>query len=255
MSGIIDNLVSGWGQSYAGKVKAYQEQAKSLHRREEMSLGAMYALEREQFKSNSNRDLIYLKNSHALDIEDRRANLAIELEEKRSVLTRWIEEFRGKREQEVEQIRQDGRLTLQEREHIHRRLIIELEQAEERYRRDNEFERHLELTKQNDKLQIFQKQREAVYALELKRFESALADRESFTNQFLKEFSARHELGKSHNEIIGGMMQNNLQTNNKMNEMILAAFIAKTAKAQEKSVEQASKEAVNKALGKWDNEV
>lgn len=255
MSGFIDNFISGFGQSYAARVKSYQEQTKSLYRREEVSLGAMYALEREQFKANSNRDLVYLKNNHALDIENRRANLALELEEKKSILSRWIEEFRGGRAKEIEELRQDGRLAIQEREHVHNRLIIELEQAEERYKQDNEYERSLEINKQKDKLQVFQKQREIVYSLELKRFESILSDRESFTNQFLQEFSARHELAKTQSEIIGGMMQNNLQTNNKMNEMILAAVIAKVTSSQDKKSEQASKDAVGRVLDGWKGEI
>ena len=171
----------------------------------------------------------YLKHGHHLEIEDGRASLTREVEEKRGVLARWVEEFRGRSAKEVEEIRQTGRVSLQEREHVHRRLLLEFDQAEERLRADEAHGKQLALAKKTDELATFQRQREAVYALEAKRFDTILAERQSHTGQLLAEYASRNETGRSVVMSTASMLAAGLQENSKINEMILAAVIAKKA--------------------------
>lgn len=229
MSNGIDPFSFRWMENHRASIRAQQDQAKSYYRREEVSLSARYAAEMEQFKASTARDLAYLNHGHHLEVEDRRANLTREVEEKRGILARWVEEFRGRSAKEVEEIRQTGRTSLQEREHVHRRLLIELDQAEERVRADEAHAKQLVLVKKTDELATFQRQREAIYALEARRFDTILAERQAHTTQLLAEYASRNATGQSVVTATASMLAAGLQDNSKMNEMILAAVIAKKA--------------------------
>lgn len=229
MSYDVNPFAFRWVEKQRAQIKAYHDQANHYYRREELSLGAQYAAEREQFKASATRDLEFLKHGHRLEIEGQRANLTRDVEEKRGILARWVEEFRGRSAKEVEELRQSGRASLQEREHVHSRLLLELDQAEDRLRADDAHAKQLALAKKNDELATFQKQREAVYALEAARFNTILAERQAHTTQILAEYASRNATGQSVVAATATMLTSGLQDNSKLNEMILAAVIAKKA--------------------------
>ena len=227
MSYDVNPFAFRWVEKQRAQIKEYHDQANHHYKREEITLGAQYAAEREQFKASATRDLEYLKHGHHLEVEDRRANVTREVEEKRGILARWVEEFRGRSSKELEELRHTGKASLQESEHIHQRLLIELDQAEERLRADDAHAKQLALTKKNDELATFQKQRETVYALEAARFNTILAERQAHTTQILAEYASRNATGKDVIAATAAMLANGLQGNSKMNEMLLGAVIAK----------------------------
>lgn len=229
MSYDVNPFAFRWVEKQRAQIKSYHDQANHHYKREELTLGAQYAAEREQFKASATRDLEHLKHGHHVEIEDRRANVTREVEEKRGILARWVEEFRGRSSKELEELRHTGKASLQEREHVHRRLLIELDHAEERLRADDAHAKQLALAKKNDELATFQKQREVVYSLEAARFNTILAERQAHTTQILAEYASRNATGQSVVTATATMLTSGLQDNSKMNEMILAAVIAKKA--------------------------
>ncbi len=218
-------MINPWSsrniENHKAQLKSYHDQANSSYRREEMAIGAQYTAELEQYRASCDRDLQHLKHSQQLDIEQGRSGLA-----------KWVEEFRQKTGLQIEGKRQEGALVLQEREHVHRRLLIELDTAQRRASDDQEHARRLEVANKTDELSTFQRQREAVYSLEAQNFSALIAERQSYTVQLLSEFQSRNTAGQTVVSTVSSLLVNGANANDKMNEMILAAVIAKHAEEQ-----------------------
>jgi hypothetical protein len=233
MSNDVNPFAVGLVDRRRAEIKSYHDQANHYYKREELSLGARFAAEREQYKAGATRDLTHLKHGHSLEIEDRRANLTRETEEKRGILARWVEEFRGRSAKEVEDIRQTGKTSLQDREHVHSRLLFELDQSEQRFLADDAHAKQLALVKKTDELAVFQAQRQAVYALENARFDTILAERKTTHATMLQEYGVRGGMGKDVITSLAGMLAGNLQAHSEMDKQILGAVISKYTRQDE----------------------
>ena len=208
--------------NHRSRITQIRDQENHFYKREEIGLKAQYGAQLEQFKAGEAYRLESMKHGNNLEIEDKRGTIA-----------KWVEEFRGNSAKHLEASRQGGAERLQEREHVHRRVLAELDHAEFKLRSDEAHARDLELTKKTSELATFQKQREAVYALEVLRFSGLIAERNLFTTQLMAEYGIRSSTGQSVISTLSTMLVKNRDDSAKMNEMLLAAKLAKVTRDAE----------------------
>jgi hypothetical protein len=213
-----------WVENYRTKLHAHRASVDSYYKGEEIALKHRYAAEIEQYRASTAMDIEQYRASTGRDLENIRHGNHLEVEEKRSTLSRWVAEFNGQNAKELEDKRHTGSLTLQEREHVHRRALLELDIAEDRLKADNEHAKSLELAKKTHELTQFRVDREAIYALELRRFDGIVSERQASHVQLLQEYGTRSRTGESVVSSTASMVTTSIQGNQKLNEKLFDAI-------------------------------
>jgi hypothetical protein len=237
-----------WVENYRSKLHQHRASIDSYYKGEEIALKARYSAELEQYRAHTARDIEQYRSSAAQDLENLRHRNHSDIEEKRGVLSRWIAEFQGKSAKELEEQKQTGAFTLQksgqmgalslqEREHVHRRALLELDIAENRLAADNDHARALELAKKTSELAQFRGDREAIYALEMRRFDGIVSERQATHTATLAEFAIRSQTGQSVVAATASIVTTSIQGNQKLNEKLfdaIAGALARKAAHREK---------------------
>jgi hypothetical protein len=224
-----------WLERQKSRLKGYRD-----------NVNHFYTTETEHLKHRNNFEIEQYRAGASSDLERQKQNGRIEIEEKRGIIAQWIEKFRREGNNELESHRQSGALTLQEREHIQQKTLLEISEAERKLELDTQHARTLELANQADEFLKFRQQREQKYAIDLKRVDS-----------ILQEYTQRNELGANLAGFTSTVLTGNAQSSARMNEAILSKFLElKMSKHQAKQTEATNKtvkNAIEDQVDKWEN--
>jgi hypothetical protein len=205
-----------------------------------------YAAENENLKHRNRFEIEQYRAGVLHDLEDKKQSGRVEIEERRGIIAQWIEKFRRESNLELEGRRQSGALTIQEREHIHQKMLLEITEVERKIELDTQHARALEVANQADEFLKFRQQREQKYAIELKHVEAVL-----------QEYTHRNGLGAALSGFTSTTLTAGVQSSARMNEKILDAAIGlMMSKHQAKLTEatrQAATNAVDDQVNKWND--
>jgi hypothetical protein len=239
-------------------------QFQAYNTQEVAHIGGRYALEREQMRGYVSQEVERMRqagqhdmqsrqHSHDLNLKEKdyfyknqmhleSLKTQLQIEEKKGILTQWVERFRGNTAKELESLRQKGATQLQDAEIQNRVFMLEMEQAEDRFRMDKAFAHELELNQQFEQLERFKIQCSQIYALEEQRFSAMVEERKNLHSQLLKEFDTQATLGKSTNENLSELLKIRQSEHEKMNSQFLEiasrVALAKMTRSDEKRSEQ-----------------